>query len=544
MDESYIKFARRWWWLVVSGSIVALLVTAYSLRNQSVLYTSTATVQVGRTIQDTKPTQSELDVINQLVPAYTEIAKRPPLYEKTIEALGLPLTVSQVQSMTLISQVSHAPLIDITVVDSDPQRAAAISTEIAKQIVAEAPAPSQEDEATQAFIRSQLDDLKKKISDGQSSLQSLQDQIAHLTSASTISDAQRQFDVLNQQVNSWQDAYAQLLQSVGPTNTNMVSLVNPGSIPSSPMARPRMMYYGLGIVIGAGLSVIIALLLDLLWPSIRGPKDLGPIDDGTPVVSVPRFRTSAAEVHVVVAKPSTSAAGAYRQLRNVIKSVPETVLNRIAVVSARSGDGKTTTASNLAISIAASGQNVLLVDANMRNPELAERFDLPCAPGFSDLLRQSTTWPEVVHQSKYRNLKVVTAGRLSADYADLLSSQHLGPVIDQLSAMHDVIVFDCPAVLEENEPLLLLKNVNSVIAVVDLGSTKSGIFESLLETLKASGVNVMAVVGNKAPRDVWNGIAMPWSKPRRRRREADERRLRHTEGFEAAPVQATSNDVA
>jgi succinoglycan biosynthesis transport protein ExoP len=529
VDDLYLAFLRRWWWLIAAGTIVSLLVTSYSLRKEPVLYYATSTVQVGRTIQDTRPSRDELDITDQLVPAYVEIGKRAPVLNKTIEALNLPFSTDQLQSMVLIRQVQHAPLIDVSVVDSNPERAAAIATEIGRQIVLQSPSPSQQDEATQAFIQTQLNDLKSKISDGQSQIESLQNQISHLASAAEVSDAQRQLDVLNEQVNGWQASYANLLQSVTPTNTNMVSLVNPAPVPKSPMSQPRLMYYGLGIAVGAGLSAIIALFLDLLRPSIRDPKDLGPGSSGKSIVPVPRFRMRAKEMHIVASDPNAPAAAAYRELRNAISSIQnEAPIRKLAVVSTRMGEGKTTTATNLAISLAAASQRVLLVDANLRNPELAERFSIAPSPGFSDLLNGTSTSYQAIQETKYRNLKVISAGKLTTNFKDLLASNNLPSVINGLATLADIVLFDCPAILEEKEALILLKQTDGVIPVVEIGQAKPEEYQEMLETLDVNGILVVATVGNKSGRKLLTRDLIPWSSSARRRRRAAKRRMLHS----------------
>ncbi len=125
MDNIYIGFARRWWWLMAASAVIALAATHYAIAQQKPLYRAIATIQVGRVIESKNPDQAELAIIDRLVPAYAELAKRDPVLLATIQTLNLPLTPNDLRARLLVAPVPRAPLIDIAVVDADPARAAA-----------------------------------------------------------------------------------------------------------------------------------------------------------------------------------------------------------------------------------------------------------------------------------------------------------------------------------------------------------------------------------------------------------------------------------
>ncbi|MGN6810192.1 MAG: YveK family protein, partial [Thermomicrobiales bacterium] len=124
MNQPYLIFLRRWWWLLVLGAAIALIGVRLSLRHQQPLYLATATVQVGQTVQDKNPDQSQIAIIQQLVPTYAAIAQRDPVLLATAQALNLPLTPDELRARLVVTPVKYVPLIDISVVDSDPVRAA------------------------------------------------------------------------------------------------------------------------------------------------------------------------------------------------------------------------------------------------------------------------------------------------------------------------------------------------------------------------------------------------------------------------------------
>ena len=120
----YIEFLLRWYWLLALGALVALGATWYALSDREPLYRATATVQIGRAIQEKNPQQNDLAITERLVPAYAELAKRDPVLVAVADTLGIDLTPDAIRAGLLISPVPSTQLVDIQVVDADPNRAA------------------------------------------------------------------------------------------------------------------------------------------------------------------------------------------------------------------------------------------------------------------------------------------------------------------------------------------------------------------------------------------------------------------------------------
>src|SRR5690606_14487117 len=112
-------------------------------------YQSTSTIQVGRTVQDSRPDLMNLSISDQLVPIYRELAKRDPVLNAVSETLGIPYSADSLRARMLVSRVPGTQLIDVSVVDPDPQLAAAIANEVARQLSLQSPTDSIQDE-TQA----------------------------------------------------------------------------------------------------------------------------------------------------------------------------------------------------------------------------------------------------------------------------------------------------------------------------------------------------------------------------------------------------------
>jgi non-specific protein-tyrosine kinase len=519
----------RWYWLLALGAIVALGATWYALSDRQPLYRATATIQIGRAIQEKNPEQNDLAITERLVPAYAELAKRDPVLVAVSETLGISLSPDEIRARLLITPVWSTQLVDIQVVDVDPTRAAAIANEIARQIALQSPNPTPED-ANQTFIEQQLKDLQLKITDGQSRILTLQGDIAVMTTASEIADAQERLGTLQAQVDAWQTSYATLLASAEPSNTNIVEVVSNATAPSAPIASSDMLYYALAMVIGVGLAALMALALGLLNGVIQRAEDVEQITGNASVVTIPRYRVPRGHLPVVLAKPDSPATAAYRVLRNVLQA---NGLDRskvsLVVTSSRSGEGKTTTVANLAVAVANTGRRVILVDANFRNPELGKLFGLSSAVGFSNLMMGDTLLDKALQRTRHPKLRVITSGSIPPNYADLLSSAPIGNIADTLATMADVVLYDTSAVVEEQEALLLAKSTTGVLVIAEARRVKAADLENTLELLRHSDVGFISVVLNKTRVRRLTTELLPWS--RAARLEARARRHRSAANF-------------
>jgi capsular exopolysaccharide synthesis family protein len=528
MDTVYARFLRRWWWLITIAVIVALAATHYAVGQQTPLYRAQTTVQVGRTIQDKNPEQGEFAIMDRLVPAYAELAKRDPVLIATAQTLDLALTPEQMRMRLLVTRVPSAPLIDIVVVDSDPQRAAAIANEIARQVVLQSPAPSQQDQSAQSFIQQQLTDLQRKISDGQAETVAIQNHIVTLTSAADIEEAKRKLSALEAQVESWQASYARLVAAAEPSKTNLVSILSPAMVPDRPIPERNTLYYALALVIGAGMSILLALGLNLLNSTVATPADVEGSVGNVPLLTIPRYIVPLHDGPIVATAPFSPAAAAYRLLRNILAARGAATAGvAVAVTSSRVAEGKTTTASNLAVALANAGRQVILVDANLHNPEIDSHFAAAMEPGFSDLVLGHASVAEVLQGTAHANLSVVSAGRIPEGYTDLLSMGSIVTVIRALEQCGEIVIFDTPAIAEEQDTLTLTRHVAGVLVVAEAGRVQQDQLRKTLDLLRESQITVLAIALNKVRPPRFSPERLPWSREARNRARARQRRQAH-----------------
>lgn len=532
-ENIYATFLLRWYWLLALGILIALAATRHTVLQWQPIYAASATVQVGRVFQDRNPQAGQLQLTDQLVPIYAELAKRDQILSAVTATLNLPLSPGNLRTRIVVAPVPRTPLIDITVVDTEPRRAAIIANEIARQLVLQSPATAAPDDDSQAFVQAQLADLQAKITQGQATIADLDQQIAAMTSATDIQDARQRLIALQTQVDSWQDSYAKLLTVLEPSKTNVITIANPAQPPSFPIKRSVRLYYGLGGVIGLGLSTLLALALQFLGRAVQTPDDLRPITRETPILTVPRYRMSCKDGPIVSTAPESVPATTYRMMRNILQAALPDSGVKLAVTSHQIGEGKTTTVTNLAIALANTRRRVLLVDANPHNPDLGSRFAARSYPGFSDLLLGDCALHSVVQPTEHPNLHIVAAGSISSNYVDLLSLNTVYDNLASLANLADIVLFDTPAISEEQDVLPLLKHVDGVVVLAEAGRVQAATVDHTLTLLRQAEVEIVVVVLNKV-RSSWIRLrCLPWSLEARLRARALRHRQIHSDAARA-----------
>lgn len=172
-------------------------------------------------------------------------------------------------------------------------------------------------------------------------------------------------------------------------------------------------------------------------------------------------------------------------------------IHSIVISSTSPADGKSTVSTNLAQAAAAMGQRVLLVDADMRRPQVHHILGLENYEGLSDVISTEVPPKEVIQQlPMWDHLYVLTAGQLPPDPTRLLSSKKMLSLMEQFKAEFDLVIYDTPPVLGLADGRILAVNTDGVVIVVGLGRTDKSLLMEALDGLKISGAPILGVVAN------------------------------------------------
>ena len=285
------------------------------------------------------------------------------------------------------------------------------------------------------------------------------------------------------------DAYADVFIQYAEENladTTQASITLAAAAPRvSAASRPRpTLYVAVAAILGLVLGVALAFLRERLDRRLRTTEDVESHFDVPVLARVPRRGRSE---HSVAA-----FAESLRLLRtNLQFSRVDTQLRSIAVTSGLEGEGKTTIAANLGITIAEVGREVTVVEADLRRPALQRELmgpGEPLAPGFSNYLVGAASLEDAIHPTDRPGLSLMPSGPLPPSPSALLESQRARDGVAALLEMSDLVIYDCPPLNVGADASVIADRVDGVILVVDLRSaTTSAVRQALrqLETIKA-----------------------------------------------------------
>ena len=199
---------------------------------------------------------------------------------------------------------------------------------------------------------------------------------------------------------------------------------------------------------------------------------------------------------IVDEKPKSIAAEAYRTLRtNIQYSSFDEEIRTIVVTSSEPGEGKSTTAGNLALTFAQDEKKVLLIDCDLRKPSIHKKFKISNNLGLSNvILDKSKLSKALVKRSEY--LDILPSGKVPPNPSELLGSKALEELLDELDDVYDVIILDTPPLHAVTDAQILSTKVDGVLLVVRAEKTKKDSVIAAKESLKKVNANILGAVLN------------------------------------------------
>ena len=301
-----------------------------------------------------------------------------------------------------------------------------------------------------------------------------------------------------------------------------VEIVDLAQVPGGPLAEGRSRKIALGVLIGVMLGFGAAILVDGMNTSIRRRDDLERILQIPGLAVIPRFVPNASTMKKITAslpsrasngngsrsrqKPTglvtvhdarSSSAEAYRTLRtNLMFSQAVSTLRTIVITSPSPGEGKTTTAANLAVSFAQQGMRVLLIDCDLRRAKLHSLFGVTRTPGLTEMLVGSEGQETAIRETSVTGLYLLPSGNLPPNPAELLGGPAMRKTLETLSEGFDLIVVDTPPLLAASDASILATITDGALLVVKAGSTEAEAGHQALQQLSAVGARVVGAVLN------------------------------------------------
>ena len=289
----------------------------------------------------------------------------------------------------------------------------------------------------------------------------------------------------------------QELRVIANSRANNVRVVDRAEVPGAPFTPNHRRDWMLALLFGTVLALGAVFGLDYLDDSVRTPEDVKRRLNLPLMGLVPAVR---GERHPLISGPVPHDFGeAFRSLRtSLMAQKASSGPHLVAVTSAQPLEGKTTTAANIALALAVGGARVLLVDADMRRPNVHKVVRLNNDRGLSQLLAGQARMREVVLRTHDPNLLVITAGRAPSNPSELLASERMRALIAGLeTGPFDWVIIDTPPILAVTDAAIVAPLVNNVMFVVGAEMTPWRLAERAVDTLRANSRTPLVAVLNK-----------------------------------------------
>lgn len=279
-----------------------------------------------------------------------------------------------------------------------------------------------------------------------------------------------------------------------------LSIVTPASAPLFPSSPNVKLNLAVGTFLGLMAGLAWAIFRSILDTRIRGEADVRRVTDA-PLLGGIVFDSDAAKKPLLTqAAHQSPRAESFRQLRTNLQFAHVShESNTVLVTSSVPGEGKSTTATNLAIALAQSGQSVALVDADLRRPMIAEYLGLEKGAGLTTVLIGEAHVDDMLQPWGSENLYVLAAGRVPPNPSELLGSERMRSLIRGLERTFDAVVIDAPPLLPVTDAAVLAQQVGGVVLVIGAQSVRTTDLERSLSSLEMVKADLLGVVLNRLP---------------------------------------------
>jgi capsular exopolysaccharide synthesis family protein len=504
----FIAVARRWWLLVLVAGVVASIGYVASKR-QTPVYEASVTILVGQFLQATELNRGDIEATQVLAQTYADMARRQPVLQSVTENLNLSDRWTALKKRVRVRLVEGTQLLQIRVEASAPEEARVTADEIASQLILLSPTALQADEQDEnlVFVSNRLESLRTKIDSGQEQLEALEAreaEMAGLLPVGQLNELRKEINTLEGLIAGWENSYSQFLTYLkGEQSPNHLAVIEPAHANFSP-TRPRPMLSTIvagmvGLALAAGLVFLLEFLDDTLKTADELSHSLGLTTLGT----IQYGKTlDHAYGPVSIKDPSSRVAEAYRVIRSNIQFLSaDQPVTSILVTSPTYREGKSVTVANLGVVMAQAGLRTIVIDANLRQPVLHQMFNVTNAAGLVDLLRSSEFAIEgLLRKTNLEHLQVLTSGGLVDNPSDLLSSERMDELLDNLAELADVVIFDSFPVLDATDAAVLANQADGVVFVTQAGRTLLGDAELAITKLRQANAEILGAVLNQFPK--------------------------------------------
>jgi len=494
--RDFLNVIRRRRWIIIAAVSVGLVaVAAYSF-SQTSRYAATASllftgrVDVASALTGNPAAYSSTMNADRDLKTAAELLDSPQMADRVRAALGS----SSIGGTILAEPVKDTNVLNVTAISEDPQRAALAANTYVEEFI------DWRQSVTQAQYKQAEDVVSKKLA-------------SYSTPAARRSSS---YYVLTQQLEN--------LRVLESTASGNFELTQPATVPKRPVYPRHVRDLLLGLGGGLLIGIAAAFVAEQLDTRVRDQDEMADALE-IPVIGriprVPKLVERAGGLTVMI-EPDGLTAEAFRILRGNLDFVNvDRNVRSILVTSCVGGEGKSSTACNLAVTLARGGRNVVVVECDLRRPKLQRYLDLPHGEGLTDVLTRRATIGQALRAFPIEtdptdstetgfargaegagipsgSLHVLTAGALPPNPGEIVLSHRLREVMEDLCREADIVLVDSPPFLAIGDAASLAAAVDGVMVVVKVGHVTRAMLRDAQEFLATLPCRKLGIVVTNA----------------------------------------------
>ena len=495
----YFSLALRWWWLIVLCTALGGGAAYAGSAQMTPVYSASTTLLVRQAPAAGTSDYTSLLASERLARTYSEMLTGKPVLEAVIAQLGLEESPNSMAGRISVELVRDTQLIQVTVEDTSPTRAAAIADAVASVFAA------QNEVLQEARYGGSLANLQVQIDQVSAQMVEAQGQIQALGTPTAVK-GQAEAARLQELMASYRGTYAVLVQSyeqmrvTAAQSTDDVMVYASADVPGRAVRPRTMQNTALGAVVGMMIAAGVVVLIDYLDDTIKTPDDVRQAIGLETLGVIGRAKGDADDL-IVVWDAHSPVAEAFRSLRtNVRFAAVDAPLRTLLVTSPTMAEGKSFTVANLAAAMAEADVRVVAVDADLRRPRQHRIFGLEEGPGLTGAVLRGELNGNMRAVRYEGKLSVLPAGELPHNPTEVLGSKRMAAVLAEVAQGAEFVLIDSPPVLPVADAAVLARQVDGVLLVLQAGRTRREAAQRALESLQKVGANVIGAVLNDVSR--------------------------------------------
>jgi tyrosine-protein kinase len=511
--RDYLRVFRRQLALIVAITLLgAAAAAAYTFRRTPV-YESTASVLVRAITTNAfdpgSRVDQQLNMFNQ-----RQLAMSEPVAALAAKSLKTTATPAQLLEHVKVDVPPNSQILRIRYQDTVPLTAQRGADAFAKAYLASREADARAQAATsQKSLQTDITRFQKQAAAAEKVIGDPDaDSATRQAAQAKLAAANNRLDQLLSQLSGF--------QSLDFTPGNVIAAA---ALPSTPASPNNRLDVGIGLLVGLFLGIVLAFVRDRTDDRLRNREDLAERLDRPVLATIPplskrvrnegklRWKKRHKNSLVTLEQPNSPAAESYRTLRTrMARLAAQLDINSVMVVSAGVGEGKSTTAANLAVVLAETGKDVLLVSADLRRPRVHQFFGLSNKTGLSNLLTDGTPpgkrkgpvadGRQMASElwSVAPNLWVILSGPLPPHPSALMDSDAMRQFLKEQRDLFDFIILDCPPALVVADAMALAPLADAILVVADAKESDREQISRLKEEVEQVGGRIVGAVLNRS----------------------------------------------